>query len=187
MLEHVMVDIETMGTTPGSIILSIGAVRFDPYGTTIDRPFYVNILGRTQGVFGFETSQETVEWWLKPENAEARARLEKDPSPINIDAALKKFAEYFKESGASFVWGHGCSFDVVLIEQAFRMVLSEHDIPWNFRAHRDTRTLFSLLPQDWEKPNMGTALLPHFALHDAMYQAECVQAAIRALHLKEFP
>ena len=28
-MEHIMIDIETLGTKPGSIILSIAAVKFD--------------------------------------------------------------------------------------------------------------------------------------------------------------
>jgi len=37
---HVMFDLETWGTTPGSALRSIGAVEFDPMGKDIGRTFY---------------------------------------------------------------------------------------------------------------------------------------------------
>ena len=31
MATHAMIDIETLGTEPGSVVLSVGAVKFDPF------------------------------------------------------------------------------------------------------------------------------------------------------------
>ena len=37
MSTHAMIDIETLGTMPNSVILSVGAVKFDPFKS--DEPF----------------------------------------------------------------------------------------------------------------------------------------------------
>ena len=40
-MNHVMVDIETLGTTNNSVVLSIGAVKFDHQG--LGEEFYAEI------------------------------------------------------------------------------------------------------------------------------------------------
>ena len=33
MTTHAMIDIETLGTEPGCVVLSVGAVKFDPFNS----------------------------------------------------------------------------------------------------------------------------------------------------------
>lgn len=33
MATHAMIDIETLDTVPSSVVLSVGAVKFDPFGS----------------------------------------------------------------------------------------------------------------------------------------------------------
>lgn len=42
-MNNVMLDLETFGTQPGSVIRSIGAVVFDPFSDKLGKEFYVNM------------------------------------------------------------------------------------------------------------------------------------------------
>lgn len=177
-MNHLMVDIETLGTRPGSVILSIGAVVFDPRGNSVGPTFYVNVDAKSCGALGMTCDESTVRWWEQPENQKARKRIEKSPKPISITAALTTFMEFYRLYKCDGIWGHGSCFDVVLIEDALRR-LGVTVFPWDFRSVRDTRTLFdvsdTLLPRD-EK------LYPkHEALADAKFQAFSVQHVYRRL------
>jgi len=67
-MNRVMVDIETLGLDIGSVILSIGAVRFDESGV-YGEPFYVEIGQQSCKNRGLEVDPETLsdklKEWLK--------------------------------------------------------------------------------------------------------------------------
>lgn len=68
---HVMLDLETLGTEHDAMIISIGAVafRFDDVPILADRFFYTAVdIERSSG----SISPSTVNWWLK-QSDEARA------------------------------------------------------------------------------------------------------------------
>ena len=43
MAKHLMVDLETLATSPDAAILTIGAVLFDPYSTRVYDKFYTRV------------------------------------------------------------------------------------------------------------------------------------------------
>lgn len=60
-LRHVMIDLETMGTTADSAIVSIGAVIFDPrYGKISKKTFYEELDWENQDR---SICPETRAWW----------------------------------------------------------------------------------------------------------------------------
>ena len=74
---HIMVDLETMGTAPGSAIVSLGAVAFDPVAGTLGEEFYrVITLGSCQRA-GLTIDAGTIGWWLQQSDS-ARAELVRD-------------------------------------------------------------------------------------------------------------
>lgn len=71
-LRHVMIDLETMGKTPESAIVSIGAVIFDPrYGKVSDTTFYRELDWEDQDRL---VCSDTQEWWAK-QSPKAKAAL----------------------------------------------------------------------------------------------------------------
>lgn len=83
-MNHVMVDLETMGTLPGCAVASIGAVEFEPRTGKIGASFYLAIDLASCGALGLSCEVDTVKWWLG-QTAEARAALADNPVPC-IDA-----------------------------------------------------------------------------------------------------
>ena len=41
---HLMIDLETLATSPNAAILTIGACRFDPHATDIESTYYERII-----------------------------------------------------------------------------------------------------------------------------------------------
>jgi len=157
--QHIMIDLETLGTRPGSIVLTIGAVKFSKLG--VGKKFYRAICEADSSANGLSSDPSTVEWWSKqsPEAREA-AFLGTE----SLREALLAFTDF---CGADVirVWGNGSDFDNVLLEEAYRA--AELGVPWKFTGNRCYRTVKNLFPKV-TVPSVGTA---HNALDDAIYQA----------------
>lgn len=168
---HVMLDLETLGTKPGCVVLSIGAVAFDLDGT-VRGEFYRNIDPDDCLSLGLTVERATVQWWGR-QSAAARARLETDRVPLA--AAVADFARFFIAQGARRVWCQGATFDAPIWEAACLAV--GRRAPWHFSEVRDTRTVYDICSFDPRSIAFsGTA---HDALADARHQVACVAAALR--------
>jgi len=69
MAKHLMVDLETLATTPNAAILTIGAVTFNPNGYEIYNEFYARI--DTESIETLDTyiDEGTVRWWADQDKA----------------------------------------------------------------------------------------------------------------------
>lgn len=176
-MPHMMVDLETMGTRPGSAIVSIGACVFDPNAGTSRPPaktYYQNVDLQSCVDAGLRCDAGTIGWWMK-QSEEARQALTGQGEPIHV--ALKGLFAF--AAGCKHVWGHGAGFDPVLLDSA--AYACRLPVPWKFWDVRDTRTLFHLAQfkkADWQPKRTGTH---HNALDDAVWQAACVQEALALL------
>lgn len=161
---HVMIDLETMGTTPDSAIVSIGAVVFDPrYGIVTDKVFYMELDWESQNRL---IDQETVEWWAEQSEEARAAHYGLD----DLDEALTLLAQWLPKDAK--VWGNGSTFDISMLEDAYRQLNIE--IPWKFWNVRDCRTVLDMYESvrgGFNKKSGGTL---HNALDDAKYQAKYI-------------
>jgi len=162
--EHVMVDIETLGTDPGAAIVSIGAVRFDEHG--IEAQFFESVDIESAQAAGLTIDAETLAWWLE-QSDDARAQLF---GGNQLRACLRRLSEFI---GDRVVWACSPAFDVVLLEAAYRAV--ELSPPWRFYRCRDYRSFRETLSTWPDREQAGTA---HNALDDAAYQAACLVEAV---------
>lgn len=158
----VMVDLETLGTVPGSIILSIGAVGFGPkkeHGST----FYEKISIESCQKHGLTFDADTLVWWMQ-QRIEAKAEAFSGALPLPV--VLRDFSEFLGSDAKDVeIWGNGASFDIALLAAAYRA--AEIPVPWKFWNERCYRTMKSLYP---EVPCERTGT-HHNALDDAMTQA----------------
>lgn len=178
---HVMFDLETWGTTPGSALRSIGAVEFDPMGKDVGRTFYRNISKESCLQLGLTIDPKTEEWWAR-QSKEASDALELNPTGIAAVAA--EFHSWFRFVRAEYIWCHGTNFDEPLWNAACRPLSlgGSVAIPWKFWNVRCTRTCYHLAQFDPKSvPRTG---MHHNALDDATYQALCVQKAMSILYSK---
>ncbi|MGI0015632.1 MAG: 3'-5' exonuclease, partial [Nitrososphaera sp.] len=178
---------------PGSVVLSIGACRFDPNTDHIhEETFYTNLRIQPQLDAGLTVNGDTIRWWFSQNSEAIKALLE---SPVHFPKpALQHFNEWF-HTGGTFAWSHGSDFDLVLLKCLYKAFGFERP-PWAYRNARDTRTLFALAPGYWEGRGSFVreeTLLPnipfveHNALADAIQQARWVQYAFERLRLSRIP
>jgi hypothetical protein len=174
MSTHVMLDLETFGKTPGHVIRSFGAVAFDPVKGTLGETFYANVDRASCEAIGLIVDPGTEAWWTDQGDA-AREVLE--PNQVSILDVLQAFADCYKATGARRLWAHGAPFDPPFVEATYRAAGLE--APWKYYAVRDTRTIYDLADVEVDR-DKG---IHHFALDDAINQAEAVIEAYRRLKL----
>lgn len=170
-----MIDLETLDTTPTASILTIGAVKFDPFGDEVNDPkankFYVKVDLDSCDRIGLTTSNATIEWWSQQSQAAQDEAF--DPTGrIQIEDAMHQLFKF--SQGAKRVWSHGAAFDIPICEHIFRKV--GRAIPWAFWEVRCTRTLFDIGINPHRPP-----VLKHHALEDAWNQAVGVQNVMNIL------
>lgn len=172
-IPHVMIDLETMGTSCIAAPMSIGAVKFDmESGKILDR-FHKGISLKSCVSIGMEMDVGTVEWWLKQskENQDRVLSLKR----LVIGVALQEFEGWLNPLNKHMtnVWSHGSNFDTVILTNAYNLLGRE--VWWKFSNVRDTRTLFDVAGYEY-KAKGG-----HDALEDAESQALAVVAAYKQL------
>lgn len=175
-----MVDIETLGTRPGAMILSIGAVPFGADGIG-SREFHHVVSRKSCRDAGFSSDLETVAWWYeKPEGERGILKEGVGVHAVPIGIVLCAFAQWLeivRVNGPKVcVWGNGSDFDNALIQEAYRKV--GMPVPWDFYNNRCYRTLKSLRPDIKIDRQHGAH---HNALFDAKNQAEHAVKIINAL------
>jgi hypothetical protein len=175
MAKHLMVDLETMAVSPNAVVLTLGAVHFNPYGTGYSDKIYFRINIDDQDALNREVDPLTIEWWSKQDPA----IMEEAFSPDDRISLVDAMAQFHKFAwGCSAFWAHGSCFDIVILENIYRQL--GKPVPWNYWQIRDTRTLFDL-GFDPDMPKGGK----HDALEDAIRQAVGVQNMYRKLNIRE--
>ena len=84
-----MIDIETLATTPDAAILTVGAVKFNPFGDDRDKStrkaetFYKRIDLDSNIELGRTINEDTLRWWCdQSEDISHEAFVEEDRLPI---------------------------------------------------------------------------------------------------------
>jgi hypothetical protein len=168
MANHGMIDLETLDVYPTATVLSLGAVKFNPF--TDDQPhsdLYLKILVDDQDRLGRTASDSTIEWWGKQDPAIMEEAFDQTGA-ITVEEALTQLNRWVV--GVEEIWGQGYGFDITILENMYRMV--GKPIPWQFWQISDSRTITKRMPVDPRK-SMQTDL--HNALADAYFQAKSVQ------------
>jgi hypothetical protein len=179
MTTHLMVDIETLGTRPGAIVISAAFVRCIDEAHFVLNLSVLNLSVPDQQDLGMEIDPKTHQWWGEQEAKTPGiwARVTENPQPIA--AALPYIAQWIQwAAGGSdwLIWCHGAIFDCPLLDELYRRAGLVS--PWQYWQVRDTRTLYDLAgvnPKDYAVPP------PHIALNDALGQSRALVAALAIL------
>lgn len=165
---HVMLDLETLGTRHTSIILSIGAVWFDPVTCDLFEEFDRVLEIDQQRVLGRTQDESTLRWW-HDQSPEAQKRVFSDENAEDVTKVLDAFDAFLKLHPLDGLWGNGAAFDNALIRSLY---ISFGRIgPVSYKLDRCYRTLWALMPADHvASVRVG---VQHNALDDAKHQAIC--------------
>lgn len=165
MIQHLMIDFETLGTKPDTAVVSLGAVIFDRSGISQEKLWLFNLTGQLDGKRRF-ASGDTITWWMnqgdKAKSVFERAQLE----GILLKNFADEFAAFCPKTLDVRVWGNGATFDIPIIEH----ILEQQGFkpPWKFWNQRCYRTLKACYGIEKSKFE-GTK---HDALDDARFQAK---------------
>ena len=176
------VDIETLGTTVNSTIVSIAAAIFDKN----DAPG--NVMHTIEMVIDITDQKRfidpnTVMWWMDEGMDQARADAFQGPKDerVQLPVALKRLNEFLTLEKVTELYACGPDFDCKMLEHAYRQYGLKMKIP--FYKWGDIRTLEGhFYGKNTRKPGMpnwlgGTA---HNALDDVLMEISVVQKTWQA-------
>jgi len=183
----VMVDIETLGTSPDAAIVQIAAVRFDPWaqGTGLvsspEGTFNSHVRLTGEPSIDGRMDWDTVKFWLnQTKEAQQRVFQPEEPSEDNVLVAVSKFVGWLKEIPFRRVWANSPSFDLRLLKETYRRTSNPNLWPIPYWAERDFRTLKNV----GEILNVSPPLrvgVKHDARDDCFHQASHAIQILRAL------
>ena len=169
-----MLDLETLGTRPDCVIMTLGAVKFDPFNP--DREpgpgIYLRMDLEEQLALGRTVDDSTIEWWAQQDS---RVRTEAwDGTDRSSIHELKRELNRFLV-GVDDIWSQGPVFDIAILEDLYRS--QNWGFPWSFWQIRDSRTLFKVHGDPRQKGRDQA----HNALLDCVYQAQAVQQIFKGI------
>lgn len=177
--KHVMIDTETLGRTPGSVVRSVAAVEFDPQTGETGRQKVWKIDLTDSIRYGFKVEASTLKWWMMQSDEARREFVEGAETPL--EDFLEDFMQFIAatDEGNDFtLWCLQLDFDVAMLRSMYSWHnlnvyrCDEEVLPWNFRKVRDVRPYMDALD--------SAGLLPpkvadrHTPLADCLAQINCV-------------
>jgi hypothetical protein len=161
---NIMIDLETLDTTPDAVILSIAAVAINAQGEIVGTFHeYTEDCPSDMAT----TSMDTILWWMTQDEEARKLQAEAERQPLHF--ALGGLSSFFRrfEGQEIAVWGNGAAFDNVILRRAYER--NKLRTPWSYRQDRCYRTLAKLFTGVAMSEFAGTK---HDALSDAMNQAK---------------
>jgi DNA polymerase III epsilon subunit-like protein len=174
--KHTMIDLETLGTSPGCVILSIGAVFFDKRLGLGDE-FYTVVNTESCLAHKLHVLQSTVDWWAgQSEEAKTVLALADAKGSAPLPAALEELNKFILKGTGTRIWGNGADFDNAILSAAYYNTgVKPAWQPYNGRCYRTIKNLYP--GQRMGKKRQGTH---HNALDDAKSQADhLIELAIK--------
>lgn len=174
MTMHCIIDIETLGITPGSYILSISAVcGNDSFTKAIDLNSHPGSLCR-----------ETLKWWFSDKVSDNAREISLFPSvkeQCGLKESLEALLEFiYSHTNAIYFWAQGPGFDYGHLEYW----LKHYDlpIPWQYYQIRDVRTIQSFIPiAKHDKLVSSRPNDKHTSLGDAKYEQRVLKTFIEMM------
>ncbi len=171
--DFISIDLETLGTTPGSAILSIGAAAVT--NGKLAGQFYCRASIASNEAAGLTLDGSTVLWWLR-QSQSARDEITGTKPTETLKRALDRFALWLEDYPKRPIWGNGSDFDNALLAAAYQR--TRRQVPWAFWQNRCLRTLKNEIAVP-EPRRRGTH---HNALDDAIHQARHLIAIAKTLN-----
>lgn len=184
-MKHIMIDLETLGTTPSSSWLTFAAIRFDPFKDNslsikdgnihnLDC-FYKRIDLSTCEDLDLTIDESTIEWWAKQEQSVLEEAFT-DTDRNDVKTVAKEFYKWSK--GAVYYWSNGSYFDFPIMENVYGKI--KQSTPWKYWQVMDYRTIYKCanieIPKEYK----------HHALYDCVNQIVALQRAVKQLGITEF-
>lgn len=169
-MQHVMIDLETMGTEPDTVICSVGATFFSPDTGDLGPCYYARVEWEDGAQEGRTITPQTEAFWRR-QGVEATKEIFDRNDRHSLEDVLSHFRVWLHTQGGKniIVWGNGATFDISILENAYG---SGDDAPWKFWNVRDVRTICHLADHIYNhKKDFPFNGAEHHAMDDAKHQA----------------
>jgi hypothetical protein len=166
-MRDVMIDIETLGLSPNSVILTIAAVRFNRQTGEVTGGTHLRV---NPNQSDRRIDEASLRWWFTQPSKSIADVLSGHAA---LPEALRLLSEFIRAD--DIVWSQGTDFDFPVLQDAFDEC--GLPVPWKYFAKRDNRTVYDVCgfdPRSIERE--GTY---HNALDDCRHQIKCVVAAMQ--------
>ena len=156
---HWMLDLETLGTTPDSVVVSFAAFAFDPHESPADivgralapasttrdgLAFQARLQLAEQFEGGRRAELGTCKWWLRRVEPAVAARELFESPRWPVGEALERLAAFINrtwDDKRSKIWSRGTDFDLPLLSNlSGQFAPAGLRFPWHFADARDQRT-----------------------------------------------
>jgi hypothetical protein len=178
-MNDIMLDIETLGTSPGYIVTSFCAVNFQLETDFVNLDyFYQSISIKSSLKYGLKIDPETMKWWMRQDEETINKFLALDHSGDDLKRILEEFTVWLINFPNPTLWGNGNRFDCGILEGAFKAV--GYSAPWTTKNERDMRTYIMHNEHVYEpSSNRGTT---HDPYEDCLYQIKVLQKVYKLKH-----
>jgi hypothetical protein len=179
-----MLDLETLATTPNSVIITFGAIRFDPFGddsasyqgdTILMDSFYRRIDPASFESINHNIDDNTLAWWMK-QSDEVKLEAFAEENRHSIQSVMLDFHRWAKTFDT--VWANGPAFDIVILEHINRELKRTN--PWKYWQVKDSRTVYGLVEHERPNPRL------HHALWDCWSQIVALQNCFKNLNITHY-
>lgn len=166
-----MIDMETLGTTPGAAIMQIAIVLFNIQTGAVSKKYRFNktLNSDHQIKNGFSTSDSTINWWKK-ENINLYNELRNSKNNyLEVGRDLQSWYKSLPHYQDIRLWGNSARFDIGILEGFYRKSIGEGFVPfWSSWKERCVRTLFNIdIEERYKIKFEGTK---HNAIDDVIHQ-----------------
>lgn len=182
-MTHVMVDLETLGTVPGCVILSIGAVEFCPDAGKLGKEFYEVISTYDSLECLLSVDKDTEAWWLnQSRDAQRVLELAHQPDATKLAVALARFNDYLASIAPPSkirLYGNGADFDNPILRVAYTCAkVKPYFAGYGGRCYRQLKNLDELFGPALRFEKLERQGTHHNALDDAKSQAQHLMANV---------
>lgn len=153
--KHLMLDLETLGSTCNAPVIQIGAY------TSTGEEFIINVKFEDALAHG-KPCGSTIEWWFNQNEGARKSLL---GNSVSVKDALEMLAEFVKSCKVDYYWSHA-TFDFPIINRLYTE-LGTKNAMW-YGRQLDLRTITALTDGNVDQPvREGNH---HNALDDCKHQ-----------------
>lgn len=176
----IMIDLETLGTSAGSIILSVAmkAFRLDGGEPPTDFCYHQHISVLSSLMQHLRSDVATEDWWAKQPEDARRNIMEGQKGALEVGGVMRLIYEVlamYNDQYQMYLWGRGVGgFDLPILDFVMKKVVGDgYKTPWKYWSAVDVRSVVGFCEEcgmDMEKRST-----PHDAMADVEKQIVDVQ------------
>lgn len=174
-MKSIMVDIETLATSPDAAVISIGVCAFDGDRGVIASDGWAISARDWHG----EIDPQTVQWWSKQNEAAREFSFNGSAPAMDVAAAFSAFCSQYSGDEC---WANDPDFDLVILRKWWKRTRAPGNFPIHYREARSCRTIYAegrrlgIMYDGW-----GGHSVAHHPQDDACCQARAVLAVRKHL------